>query len=322
MKKSNMELVVGASIFLALFILIAGVLWLKEASLARKMGHYTVLFPNIGTLQVGDPVTVNGVKRGTAAKITLSGSKVAVVMKLDKEVVLTDSCDIRVQNIGLMGERMIGIRLSEKGTRIEPDTKGKTSHIEGAFDSGIAEAMGMLGGVLANVMTLVDTVQCIINQTVGDTAFLTTFRHVVDRLDTISFLVEDLVAENKSDLDAIVSNLHAITKDTRELLAANAPHVNSMMENGAELTDKAKAIADKADNIASTVQSMMTDIEQGKGAVGKLMQDEKLVDDLKATILGLDTLVREINESGLRLRVKLFGNRKYFRKNRQKQEGR
>jgi len=59
-KKSSMDLVVGASILLALFILIAGVLWLKEVSITRRMVSYTVLFPNIGALQGGDGVMVNG----------------------------------------------------------------------------------------------------------------------------------------------------------------------------------------------------------------------------------------------------------------------
>lgn len=64
MKKTNMDLVVGGSIIIAIVILVAGVLWLKEVSITSKMVSYTVLFTNVGALQVGDPVMVNGVNKG------------------------------------------------------------------------------------------------------------------------------------------------------------------------------------------------------------------------------------------------------------------
>ncbi|MDD5674905.1 MAG: MlaD family protein, partial [Chitinivibrionales bacterium] len=107
MKKSNMELMVGGSILLAVFILIASVLWLKEISVLAKLVSYTVLFPNVSTLQPGDPVMVNGVKKGMAQEIFLRNQRVAVEIALDKSVGLTDSARITVQNIGIMGERMI-----------------------------------------------------------------------------------------------------------------------------------------------------------------------------------------------------------------------
>ncbi len=69
-------MIVGGVIFLSLFILIAGILWLKEVSFSQKTVSYTVLFPNIGTLQVGDPVTANGVKKGIVKRLYLYKSKV------------------------------------------------------------------------------------------------------------------------------------------------------------------------------------------------------------------------------------------------------
>jgi len=86
-----MELVVGGTILIALFILIAGVLWLKSTAITSTMVNYTILFPNVGTLQLGDPVVVNGVKKGKVHSIGLCGSKVAVLIKLEKDIVLTDS---------------------------------------------------------------------------------------------------------------------------------------------------------------------------------------------------------------------------------------
>jgi len=115
-KKNKVELIVGGTIFIALFILIAGVLWLKGALVMNKMVQYSVLFPNVGTLQPGDPVVVNGVRKGSVSTIDLKGARVAVTINLDKDVALTDASKVTVQNIGLMGERMVGIQLDAAGS--------------------------------------------------------------------------------------------------------------------------------------------------------------------------------------------------------------
>lgn len=313
MKKNNYDLIVGGVIFISLFILIAGVLWLKEVSVARKMVRYTVLFPNIGALQKGDPVTVNGVKRGVVSEISLYKSQVAVVLKLDKDVVFTDSSKIAVQNIGLMGERMVGIHLSEKGKPYIPNTKGRVTYIKGYFDTGIAETMGMLGSVLGEVMSLVDTVEEIIYQTVGDAQFIDFFNNIVGRLDTIVLLVDNLVKENEKEINSTIDNIHVITADLKNLLETNKANVDNIMADGAQLTTAALTIVDRIDSITSTVNTIVSDIEAGEGSLGMLVKDETIIRDIKKSIDDLDSLVRDVNASGLKLRVKFFGNRKYFK---------
>jgi phospholipid/cholesterol/gamma-HCH transport system substrate-binding protein len=299
---------VGASIFMALFLLIAGVMWLKEVSVARTLVQYTVLFPNVGVLQPGDPVTVNGIKRGTIKKLYLHKAKVAAVISLESSVALTDSCIITVQNIGLMGERMIGIQLSEEGTRLPPDTKGKTAYIEGYFDSGIAEAIGMLGRVLDDAQSLILVVRSIIDQTVGDTGFVDFFNSLVARLDTVTYLVENLVVENKPGLQHAINNLQAVTSDVKGLLDRNTATIQNILDNGSALTGQALTIAANLDTISVAVKSMVADIERGEGTIGMLMEDEKFYADLKESLSDLDSLVESINREGLKLRVKLgFG---------------
>lgn len=316
MKKSNYDLIVGGVIFISLFILISGVLWLKEASIARKMVEYTVLFPNIGVLQEGDPVSVNGVKKGLVSKIGFHESQVAVIIKLEKDVKFTDSSTVTVQNIGLMGERQVGIQLSEKGAQYSPNTKDRVTYIQGYFDSGIAEAMGMLGGVLDEVLTLVDTVKKIVYQTVGNEEFIIFFQTIVHRLDTIVYLVDNLVEENQGEINATLDNVHAMTADLKNLVETNRGNMDNIIDNGAQLTSSALVIADRIDSIVVSVNRIVSDIEAGRGSIGMLIEDEAIIKDLKESLVSLDSLVTDVNENGLKLRVKFFGNRKYFKQDK------
>jgi phospholipid/cholesterol/gamma-HCH transport system substrate-binding protein len=304
-KKANMEFMVGGFILIALFIVIAGVLWLKSSTLTRSLVEYTVIFPNIGTLSEGDPVMVNGVRKGAVGKVSLVGAKVYVVMKIDKSVPLTDSSKVTVQNIGLMGERMIGVQLSDRGKVLRPSKKGSITIINGNFDSGIAEAMGMIGTVMNDVRSLIADVAGIVDSTVGDTSFFRTFRHIVDRLDTVTVVAQSLVANNRPKIDRSVSNITTVTSDLKQLLDSNKAQLNTIVSNGTELSSRAVTIVTKVDSITMSLQTMVSKIQHGQGSIGLLMNDEQFYRDLKKSIADLDSLVNEVQTDGLKLRLKL-----------------
>jgi phospholipid/cholesterol/gamma-HCH transport system substrate-binding protein len=311
LKKTNMDLIVGGSIIVALFILIAGVLWLKEVSVTRKLVSYTALFPNVGTLQVGDPVMANGVPTGSVADIRLRGNTVAVEISVDKSLHLTDSCRIIVQNIGLMGERGIGIQMSPGGKPWKSSSKSDTTFIPGYFDTGIAEAMGMLGDVLTEVKTLVKNVNTVVTSTVGDSSFNVVFHKLVIRLDSISEVAGNLLKKNEPLINSSVRDIATVTADLKSLLNRNGPYIDTIVQNGASLTSYGITVANRIDTLVETVQNVVDQVDSGKGSIGLLMKDEQFYYDLKSTIGNLDTLINEVKDDALKLRVKLgFGKKK------------
>ena len=311
MKKTNVDLIVGASILSALFILIAGVIWLKEASIASKMVTYTVLFQEVGTLQLGDPVYANGVKRGTVAKISLRGTEVAVVLNLDKSVPVTDSTRVAVINVGLLGERGIGATLTSAGKTIPHNTAADTVFIKGHFDTGISEAMGMLGSVLLDAETLIVSVTDVLRATVGDSTFIAQFHTMIGRLDTICDVANRMLVRNEPVLNAAMKDLRTVSSDLKALVDRNSAGIDNMVASGQQLTIGGTALVMRAESLVVSVQDVLRKIESGEGTLGKLYKDEKFYSDLKYTIANVDSLVTDVREDALRLRVKLgFGKNK------------
>jgi len=313
LKKLNVDLIVGASILGALFILVAGMVWLKEASVANKMVNYLVVFPEVGTLQLGDPVYINGVKKGTVSTIELRGTDVGTILNIDKGVRMTDSVRVSVVNVGLLGERGIGITLSPYGRPIPfiaPGSKD-TVVIKGRFDTGISEAMGMLGTVLSEVETLVVNVAGILDATIGDTAFITRFHNIVGRLDTVCIVANRLLVRNEPVLGAAMSDLKKVSSDLKVLIARNGPGIDSIVVGGDQLMTKGMALVTEAESLVVNVQGVLRNIEEGKGTLGKLYTDETFYRDLKEVISSVDTLVNEVHDDALKLRVRLgFGKKK------------
>ena len=300
-----MELIVGATILIALFILIAGVLWLKAAMITSKMVQYTVSFSNVGTLQLGDPVMVNGVKKGVVSSIALRGMKVMVVLDIDKEVMLTDAARITVQNIGLMGERMVGIQLNGGGKPYKPNgKKGEpVMVIPGYFDTGIAEAMGMIGSVLGDVRILVKNIGGIIDSTVGDSSFIMQFKRIVSRLETVTDMTEKLIAQTRPSLDRSVSAIEKVTADVNNLMDSNKTRLTAIVSNGAELSSRAVVIAGRVDSLTRTLGEMTDRINRGEGTAGLLLKDERFYNDLRRTVVDLDSFVNVANRKGVKLEI-------------------
>jgi phospholipid/cholesterol/gamma-HCH transport system substrate-binding protein len=305
-----MDLIVGASILIALMILIVGVLWLKESLVSQKMVSYTAIFPNVGTLQLGDPVMVNGVTKGRVKGIYLRGSHVATVLDLEKDVALTDSCSVTAQNIGLMGERGIGIQLKEGGIALKPTRKSDTTFLPGSFDTGIAEAMGMLGNVLGQVQVLLINVASIMNSTVGDTSFLKTFHTLVARLDTLTYVADKLVKRNGPLIDNSMQNLSSASTQLKELLDKNSGRIDAIMANGESLSAYTLTLMNKVETLTSSIQGVVSGIEQGKGPVGMMLKDEQFASDLKRTVADVDALANEVKNDAVKIRFVGFGKKK------------
>lgn len=311
MKKTNIDLIVGASILGSLIILITSVLWLKEVSVSRKLVSYAVLFPNVGTLQAGDPVMVNGISKGSVKQLEIKDNKVMVIFDLDRKILLTDSSSITVQNIGLMGERGVGITLQSNGKKVPPVSKRDTTFMVGNFDTGIAEAMGMVGVVLSEVRVLAGNVSKIIDKTVGDSSFSVTFNLLLERLDTITSTGQSILVENQPRLDSIVKEVKTLTVDLNNLLKANRTKIDQIVTNGDTLVGNAVTVSRSADSLIRSIHVMVGEIQNGTGSVSMLLKDKQFYADLKKSVADLDTLLNDIQDNALKLRVKFgFGKQK------------
>src|SRR5262245_56294958 len=150
------EIQVGAMVLVALAILLWGVTWLKEFSLARKQRVWMVHFEQTGGLAQSDEVQVNGLRKGDVQKVDLVGDGVLVHLALATEVPLTHDCVVSVRNVGLMGEKVIFVTWKNSGV---PYTERDT--IPGVYEKGLPEVMAALGPAVGTVEMLTSQLQTI-----------------------------------------------------------------------------------------------------------------------------------------------------------------
>ena len=171
---------VGLVVILALIILVFGVFFLNEKDPRETFNTFHLRFTQVSTLVLDDPVKVNGVKLGKVVSIELSGHRVVVTIRLRTDVKIPKDSEIRVQNIGIMGERQIGIILGDEENYFAP---GDT--ITGQFDAGIAEAIGLAGELCDSTKILLESVKHALNQTIVNPDFQERFKTLLVKAEKL-----------------------------------------------------------------------------------------------------------------------------------------
>jgi phospholipid/cholesterol/gamma-HCH transport system substrate-binding protein len=298
-RKNN--IVVGLFVILSLLILLFGVYFLKESAPGRKSDTYHALFSQVSTLQDGDPVKVNGVKMGKVQGIELKGSKVLVTLKLDRGLKLPKDSDVRIQNIGLMGERQIGIQLGQSQEFWPPGAE-----LEGKIDAGIAEAMGIAGEVFVESETLVKSLRAIMDSTVGKPEFVATFNNVVSQTEELSTRLNTFMHEIDPKVKHSLANLENASSRVHILLRDQEVPVKNIIQNGEQVSGKLREVVEKADRVADEMNRLLAKVNSSNSTLGAMLNDSTFYLELRGTLNSADSLFRHIEKKGLDVNVNLF----------------
>ncbi|MEO6097291.1 MAG: MlaD family protein [Fibrobacteria bacterium] len=298
-RKNN--IVVGLFVILSLLILLFGVYFLKETVPGRKSDNYQVLFTQVSTLQDGDPVKVNGVKMGKVKGIELVGNRVRVSLKLDRGLKLPKDSEVRIQNIGLMGERQIGIQLGQSA-----ESWPTGAELEGKIDAGIAETMGIAGEVFVESETLVRSLRSIMDSTVGKPEFVASFNNVVSQTEELSKRLNTFINDIDPKVKHSLANLEDASQRVHILLKDQEIPVRTIIQNGTEVSGKLRDVVDKADRVADEMNRLLAKVNSSNSTLGAMLNDSTFYLELRGTLNSADSLFRHIEKKGLDVNVNLF----------------
>src|SRR4030066_444528 len=136
MNNRTVEIRVGLTVLIAIVILILGVMWLKDYRYNVSRYQVKAIFPSVGILGPGDPVTVSGGEKGRVAKVELYQGDVLVIFNLTEDVQLKEDAKFRLANVGLMGERVIDIQTGYSDKPLD-----LTQVHKGSYEPGMVGSM-------------------------------------------------------------------------------------------------------------------------------------------------------------------------------------
>ena len=280
MRDLSIEIRVGTVIIVALVILLYGIIWVKEYRINIQHYEYTCRFPEVGTLDVGDPVAVLGVDKGEVKEIQLEGNNVLVRMSLATGVTLKEDARFVIMNVGLMGERFVAI-----WPGVAPKKLNLNIPVMGKYDTGIPEVMGMMGDAIVEVRKLVAQLE----GTFGEPGKAQEIREIIDALHEITKNTNKFINDNQPAMEVAVNNLSNTAVKMSEFFDSNTVGMQTMVDNFSETSVKLNELADD-------IKTITERINKGEGTIGKTLADDSLYFDLRQTMNNLDSLITDIKK--------------------------
>jgi len=288
MNSKSIELQVGIAIFLAIIILGYGVLWLKEYRFDLKRYNYSVLFPEVGSLDIGDPVAVLGVGKGAVEGIDLHHGDVLVKFNLTNDVTLKKDAEFTVMNIGLMGERFIQIKPGHSDTLLDLSTP-----VNGYYDTGIPEVMGMMGRGIDEIRELIR----ILTGTIGTEQATADIKAIIDNTLNITQRMRALLDSTGGQLTTAVKNLSYSSSRLRAMVDRNENKLQNTVNNFDSISTRFLVMMDKLSEISENLKITSNKLKSDDNTYGKLLKDKELYDHLNSAVTNLDSLIIDIKKN-------------------------
>ena len=300
-KNSALYFSVGLVVLLAVVILVFGMFFLNEKDPRETFNTFYLRFSQVSTLVLDDPVKVNGVKMGKVEDISLAGHRVVVRIRLRTDVKIPKDSEVRVQNIGIMGERQIGMILGDAETYWAP---GDT--INGQFDAGIAEALGLAGEVCDSTKVLLESVKEALNGTIANPDFQERFRTILAKAESLEDRLMTMVNTTDPQIKKSLNGLNEVMGKVETLVEGVKPPMDNLFANADKVVGNADHLVSELEGVTKHLDELIAKVQSKDNTVGILLSDRALHDDLVKTIHSADSLFRVILHDGLDINVDIF----------------
>ncbi len=250
--------------------------FLGHLRLSRGGYPLTVVFGYVDSLKTAAPVLYGGgVDIGSVRAIELRDGQVAVVLDVRNGVRIPADSVVGIHTAGVLGEKYVEVAAGHASAGFLAP---------GAVVRG--EDPGSLDRALRKVEALADAVEPLLRdpRTRGGVV------HALRSLDKASDDLDAMVEENRADLRASVRNLRGLTADLDATAAQARPLVGraARLLSEADITRMQDGI-DRMDASLTKLDAMMAQIQSGKGALGMLVYDDRVGDDLRDLLEDLKT---------------------------------
>jgi len=304
------EVKVGIVFFLGLILLIFGLVIGKGFKFSSDSELLKIRFPNSGGLQVGEPVVVNGVKRGSVLKVLNNNSSVLVFAKLDDYSDIKSDAVAKITILEITGGKKVEIfpGKSNELLSIENEMRGETP-------PDLPELIRLVGEVSGDAVSLVrklDTIASSGTELFADGKFVEDIKSTLQNANDITASLKSLINDNQSKLQNTIDNLSSLIRDLKGFLNDNKGNLSSIINNADTTLQDSKILikklditVGKADSMLVNINGLVSDIKHKDGLTSKLIYDKDFATRLDSTFVTLFQLIDQIRAYGVNVNVRL-----------------
>ena len=295
----NKEFKIGFFAIASIIALVFGVNYLKGVNILNDNSDFYAVYENIGGLQVGSPVLVNGYKVGMVSNIDLlteQNQNLLVTISLDKDFDMAKNTVCKIVNQDLMGTKGIALLLGDTDELVRG---GDTliSGIEGSLQDEVNAQILPLKNKAEELIGSIDSVMMIVTAVLNkDTRdnlrnSLSSLDKTFELMSQTMVRVDSMVDINDDRIAKVVMNLESITSN----LENSNGEIKTILTNFATLSDSLV----KADiaTVLQNVSDITTKINNGEGSIGLFLKDDKIYANFEKSTRELASLLEDIKSN-------------------------
>lgn len=295
---------------LSIVLFVVAYLFMKGTLLHSGDLKYVAIFDNVDKVKKSDRVYLSGVVVGMVDQIEFvdlaKPSEVRVVFTADRSLKIPKDSKIQITSTSIMGNMGLILHLGNSSTVLK-----EMEALEGVPENGILKSVGPMAksadSLLGNINTLFDRRQ-------NDNLYLTV-NHINSTLVTLNATIANmnkLIESNQKPIHQTMANFERISIN----LAKKQDDINTTISNIRDISGKANQadIAGMMQNLSKSVNelnTLLTELNQGQGSLGKLMKDPVLYNNLNTTVNNANELLIDFKSNPKRyVGFSIFGGKK------------
>ncbi|SDX48877.1 phospholipid/cholesterol/gamma-HCH transport system substrate-binding protein [Lutibacter oricola] len=306
--KITRELKTGIFAVVVIGLFIWGYNFLKGLNMFDgPLKTYKTEYANVQGLNTASVVTINGVEVGKVVNIEFDKAPerrghLIVEFSVENDFEFSKKSIAKIYSASLMGGKSLAIVPSYEGEMAEPGDY-LSGEIESDIFSSVTEKLNPLQAKVENVIVSADSLMVGLNDIIDAKSrksikeSIAQLNSVVSNFKQVSQSVNTLVKNNEEKLGKTLNNAEVMTKNLAKLsdTLSNA-NIGSMVKN--------------LETTVTSINAILTNVEQGKGSLGKLMKDDGMYTNLTNASKELEELLNEMKLHPKRfVHFSLFGKK-------------
>lgn len=303
--KLSRELKTGIIVIGGILLFILGFSYLKSTPLFDNSKTLYAVYPNVGGLQSGTVVSINGYGVGKVNDIRFIDTQgnLVVTFTVSSEFQFSKNSRVELYDTGIIGGK--GMQIIpvfddtgnvQSGDTLKTDTRlgltelaqQKLTPLFKKFESAVSDA----DSVLINVNDVLDA-----NTRNDLRKAINGLSNLMVSLNGSATTLDKLLRDNQGKLSSSLENF--------DVLTSNFAKLSDSLNNaglGSTLTSLQETV--------SSLSTIMSKLEKGDGTLGKLMHDKELYSNLNSASRELDLLLQDFRLNPKRyVNVSVFGKK-------------
>lgn len=301
MSETRFELKVGIFIALALVVLAALMVnFSKGVSFFTPTYQLNLKTLNVGGIKSNAGVLMAGVAIGnvSTAELAPDGKSVILRLRILRKFQIRSDAVFIIEQSGFLGDQYVAVyprsqtnQFLSDGSVVdcqEPFNIQEVARSAAGFITRIDDTVKKLDAAIARVDRIVLSEETLTNLAIT----VRNLRETSEGAVQVVRKVDNVISTNSPSVGATLSNLSRFSEKLNDLSDQLSATVAT---NGNKLAGAMSTL----EHASQTADSLLTDVQAGKGLAGGLLRDEAMKADMKSMVANLTSLSSNLNKYGL-----------------------